>query len=168
MIVENALVWLQDTAIATAIREGDTLFPWIECVHVLSITFVVGSIAAVDLRLIGVSSRDRPVSRLTAEILPWTWLAFAAAAASGGLMFASKAVQYGGNTAFQLKIALLVLAGVNMAIFHLVTFRRVGEWDAASGTPAAAKLAGAASLAIWIAIVTCGRVIGFTMVDLPS
>jgi hypothetical protein len=69
------LFWLQDTGIATAIREGDTLFPWIECVHVLAITFVVGSIAAVDLRLLGLASRDRRFSRLNAEIVPLTWAA---------------------------------------------------------------------------------------------
>ena len=61
--LQPLLHYLQDTPFATAIREGDTLFPWIECVHVLAITFVVGSIAAVDLRLLGLASRDRRFSR---------------------------------------------------------------------------------------------------------
>jgi hypothetical protein len=166
MTIESFLAWLQDTDIATAISEGETLFPWIECVHVLAITFVIGSISAVDLRLLGWSSMNRPVSRLTAEILPWTWAAFAAAAISGSLMFISKAVQYGSNLSFRLKLVLLVLAGLNMVLFHLVTARSLGRWDTAPRTPWAAKLSGGTSLLLWIAIVACGRVIGFTTVAL--
>ena len=55
--MESFLQALQDTSIATAIREGESLFPWIECVHVLALTLVIGSIAIVDLRLLGLASR---------------------------------------------------------------------------------------------------------------
>jgi len=160
-----ALQWLQTTGFATAIREGDTLFPWIECVHVLTITFVVGSIAAVDLRLLGLASRDRRFSRLNAEIVPLTWAAFAVALTSGFLLFSAKAVQYGANLSFELKMGLLLLAGLNMTVFQLLTFRGVAAWDAGPSTPPSAKLAGALSLTLWIAIVACGRTLGFTMTD---
>jgi|SRR5580658_926809 hypothetical protein len=161
-------IWLQNGAVPTAIREGETLFPWIESVHVLAITFVVGSIAAVDLRLLGLASRSRAVSRVAAEILPLTWIAFAAAAATGGLLFSSKAVQYAANLSFELKIGLLLLAGINMAVFQLVTFRSIGDWDGAATPPRAARLAGGLSLILWIAIVACGRTIGFTMVEIAD
>jgi len=162
------LHYLQDTPFATAIREGDTLFPWIECVHVLAITFVVGSIAAVDLRLLGLASRDRRFSRLNAEIVPLTWCAFAVALVSGFLLFSSKAVQYAANLSFDLKMLLLLLAGLNMAAFQLLTFRGVSAWDIGPATPLRAKLAGALSLTLWVGIVACGRTIGFTMTDLGS
>jgi len=160
------LQWLQNTGFATAIREGDTLFPWIECVHVLAITFVVGSIAAVDLRLLGLASRERRFSRLNAEIVPLTWAAFAVALTSGFLLFSAKAAQYGANLSFELKMVLLLLAGVNMTVFQVLTFRGVSAWDVGPATPPAAKLAGALSLTLWIGIVICGRTIGFTMTDL--
>jgi uncharacterized membrane protein len=162
------LQWLQDSRIATAIREGDTLFPWIECVHVLAISFVVGSIAAVDLRLLGLASRRQRFTEVNAAIVPLTWIAFAVAAVTGSLLFSSKAVGYAANTAFELKSLLLLLAGANMAFFHLVTFTGVSAWDVGPGTPPAAKFAGAASLLLWIGVVACGRVIGFTMTALPQ
>jgi len=168
MILQPLLQWLHDTGVATAIREGDTLFPWIECAHVLAITFVVGSIAAVDLRLLGLASRGRRVSSLNAEVVPLTWFAFVVAVVSGGLLFSAKASQYAANAAFDFKMVLLVLAGVNMGVFQLLTFRSVGAWDDAASTPLPAKLAGGISLCIWIAIVVCGRVIGFTMTDMPG
>ena len=160
--------WLQDGSVATAIREGETLFPWIECVHVLAITFVVGSIAAVDLRLLGLASRGRPFSQVNGEIVPLTWIAFVIAAVTGGLLFSSKAVQYAANLSFQLKMALLLLAGINMAVFQLVTFREIDAWDAALPPPVRARLAGALSLLLWIAIVACGRVIGFTVTEFAN
>jgi hypothetical protein len=168
MTVDAVLAWLQDTSIATAIREGESLFPWIECAHVLAVTFVVGSIAAVDLRLLGLASRDRAFSRLNAEIVPLTWIAFAVAVISGGLLFSAKAIQYAGNLSFQLKIALLLAAGLNMAFFHLVTFRNIGSWDVKAPPPLAARLAGGLSLVLWIAVIACGRTIGFTVVEIAN
>ena len=168
MALDTFLRWLQDTSIATAIREGDTLFPWIECIHVLAITFVVGSIAAVDLRLLGLVSRERRFSRVNSEIVPLTWVAFAIAVVSGTLLFSAKATQYAANPAFELKMVFLIVAGLNMTVFQLVTFRGVSAWDAGPTSPVGAKLAGAISLCIWIAVVACGRTIGFTMTDMPS
>ena len=58
---------------------------------------------------------------------------------------------------------LLLLAGLNMLVFQLVTFRTVGTWDAAVRTPPGARFAGAASLACWLGVVAFGRWIGFTI-----
>lgn len=153
--------WLEGRDYSSAIRTSDWLFPTIETLHVLTLTLVVGSIAMVDLRLIGVASRERPVRQLTADVLPWTWISFVLAAISGFLMFSSSATKYLDDGPFRVKLALLVLAGVNMAVFHCLTYRRVQEWDRAV-PPMAAKLAGGISLLLWIGIVFCGRWVGFT------
>ncbi|GAC1452459.1 MAG: hypothetical protein PVS2B3_05900 [Steroidobacteraceae bacterium] len=154
---------LQSWSIATAIREGESLFPWIECVHVLALTLVIGSIAVVDLRLIGLTSRDRSVAQTTAAVLPVTWSAFTCAAITGGLLFASNATTYGHNGYFQIKMALIGLAGVNMGIFHLFLSRGAETWQTPAATPLRARVVGAVSLCLWIAIVACGRWIGFTI-----
>jgi len=154
---------LYDTGLATAIRESGTLFPTIESIHVLAITLVVGSIGVVDLRLLGVASRRRAVTRLTGEILPITWTCFAIAAITGALLFSSNAVKYTHNTWFLAKMALLGVAGINMIIFHFITSRDIERWDESPNVPAGVRLAGALSLTLWIAIIVCGRWIGFTM-----
>jgi hypothetical protein len=154
--------WLEDTAITTAIRENDILFPWIETIHVLAIVLVVGSISIVDLRLLGWASRDRQVNQLLREVLPLTWGAFAVAAIAGGLLFSSKAVDYAHNFFFQGKMILLALAGVNMAVFHAFGGRDIARWSKAE-TPVTAKIAAGTSLMLWIAVVAFGRWIGFSM-----
>jgi hypothetical protein len=152
---------LQDASFPTDIRESDWLFPSIETVHVLALVLVVGSILMVDLRLLGIANRARSVRSIMAERLPLTWSAFAVAAVAGSLLFSSKAVTYYDDWPFRLKMICLALAGLNMAWFHAFTFRRVAEWDRAD-PPRAARIAGAASLILWITIVGAGRWVGFT------
>jgi len=162
-VFEQFLQSLQDTSIATAIREGESLFPWIECVHVLALTLVIGSIAIVDLRLVGLTSRDRGVAQTTASVLPVTWTAFVFAAVTGGLLFSSNATTYGHNLYFQVKIALIAVAGANMAVYHLFLNGGADSWHTAALTPMRARLVGGVSLCLWIAIAAFGRWIGFTI-----
>jgi hypothetical protein len=163
MELDRALEWLQATVVAKAIRENEILFPWIESVHVFAIVMVVGTIFIVDLRLLGVASLDRAVSRLMHDVLPYTWGAFVIAAITGSLLFSSNAKSYAHNFFFQGKLVLLALAGLNMAVFHLAGIGDVGRWGATRQTPLAAKAAGAMSMAVWVAVVAFGRWIGFTL-----
>lgn len=160
---DSLLQTLEDTAFATAIREGDGWFPWIESVHVLALVLVIGSIAVVDLRLLGWSSRERSVAQTTAGTLPITWCAFAVAAASGALLFSSNATRYAHNLFFQVKMLLIVAAGCNMLAFHWLSGRGASAWNTPQATPLRGRIAGALSLGLWIAVVACGRWIGFTL-----
>ncbi len=163
MAFDQWLRWLQATPFATVIAENDNLFPFIESVHVLAIAIVIGTIAIIDLRLLGLASRDRAVGRLIGEVLPCTWIAFGVAATAGSLMFASNATTYAYNFYFQGKMVLMGLAGLNMVVFHFISGRDVARWGAAACTPLGAKAAGAVSLALWIGVVAFGRKVGFTL-----
>ncbi len=159
---------LEATSVATTIRENESLFPWVESLHVLAITLVIGSIAIVDLRLIGLASLDRAVSRLASDVLRCTWAAFAVAATTGALLFSSNAFTYAHNSFFQAKLVFLALAGINMSIFHLFLSRGIERWGASPhATPLPAKMAGAVSLVLWIGVVAFGRWTGFTMHQSP-
>jgi hypothetical protein len=97
-------------------------------------------------------------------VIPYTWGAFAVAALTGSLLFSSDAVHYAHNRLFEGKLVLLALAGLNVAVFHLIGVRDIERWDAGTGhTPVAAKAAAAISLTLWIGVVAFGRGIGFTM-----
>ena len=101
-------------------------------------------------------------TRVANEALRLTWWGFGISAVTGALLFAVNAVTYYGNTAFRLKMVLLLLAGANMALFHRYTVATVGAWDAAATPPRAARLAGLSSLVLWTAIILLARWIGFT------
>lgn len=161
MGLEEALTRLQNLGFPTQIRESDWLFPTIETVHVFALVLVVGSIMTVDLRLLGLANKERAYSQVASEMLPWTWAAFGIAALAGMLMFSSKALTYYGNIPFRLKMICLLLAGINMAMFHWLGTRHLDAWDRGR-PPRAARLAGGASLLLWTTIVAAGRWVGFT------
>jgi hypothetical protein len=161
MTVPAMMTWLEHRPFAIAIAESTWVFPIVETIHVLALTVVVGSVAMMDLRLLGVGSRERAASEVIASSLPWAWSAFAVAFIAGSLLFSSKAATYYANLPFRIKMVCLALAAVNMLVFHFFTARGMASWD--RGTPPrAARLAAAFSLTLWIVIVATGRWIGFT------
>jgi hypothetical protein len=162
MTLADAINWLQATPISVTIRESDWVFPTIESLHVIAFVLVVGSIAVVDLRLIGVASGDRPAHDLITELLPITWIAFAVAVIAGALLFIGKPVTYTKNVFFLCKMALILLAGLNMGVFHLFVQKHLINQKPGEPPVLAARASGLASLALWIAVVACGRWIGFS------
>lgn len=159
----DLIAYFEDSALADNIRENDVLFPLIESVHVLSICLVVGSILVVDLRLLGLASIQRPLSRVTGGILPLTWSAFAIAVTSGLLLFISNAAKYLDNGYFVAKLVLICVAGLNMALFHAISAKDLPRWENEATLPLRAQVAGGLSILLWVSVVTCGRWIGFTM-----
>lgn len=162
-MIHEYLEALGNSQIGVFMAENPSAFPWVETFHVMAITTVIGVIAIVDLRLIGVASTSYPVSRLTKSLLPLTWIAFACAVVTGLLLFSSQPLTYYDNFAFRMKMVLLVAAGFNMVVFHLLTMRGIALWDRDAPVPVAAKVAGILSILIWILIVIFGRWVGFTM-----
>jgi uncharacterized protein DUF6644 len=161
--VPALLTWLESTSLAISIAESTVAFPIIEIVHVVAITLVFGTIAIVDFRLLGLGSNNRAVTELCRDVLPWTWSAFVVAAITGTLMFIHHATEYFSNTAFRAKMLLMLLAGINMVVFELITFRGVAKWDHGVPVVPAGKLAGAISLVCWLGVVGFARWIGFTV-----
>jgi hypothetical protein len=148
--------WLQALPISEHI--GFTWwFPLLESIHVLAIGLVVGTILMVDLRLLGLAALRYPASRVTRELVPWTWLGFVVAFITGFGLFMVGATRYVENPAFQIKFMLLTLAAFNMAWFQFRTMRTISSWDDANVPPTTAKLAGATSLLLWIGVLLAGR-----------
>jgi hypothetical protein len=153
---------IQASAPAEWMRTSVRAMPIVESIHVLAAATVFGTIFIVDLRLLGLMDRRVRVTQLSQEMLRITWAAFCVAVIAGVLMFAANAHTYFINTAFRLKMLALLGAGANMAVFHGFTFKTVGAWDKEVPAPLGARLAGAASILIWVAVIVLARWIGFT------
>ena len=162
MTIAEFLASLQASGLANRIRESLYLFPLIESTHVIGLTMVFGTIAIIDFRLLGIASTRRPFTRIASDILKWTWAAFALTVTTGLLMFITNAGIYYNNFYFRTKMALLLLAGINVLMFELTAGRSVQRWDKDEAAPLAGKTMAALSLVLWIAIIFMGRWIGFT------
>jgi hypothetical protein len=158
------LDWLRGTALSVSLREIDTLFALVESLHVLAITLVFGSITIVDLRLMGLASRERSVDQISAAVLPVTWVAFGFAVLTGVLLFISNPPGYFHNDFFFRKMVLILMAGINMTIFHVVLNPGINRDAKARRVPRSDLIVGALSMTLWVAVIACGRWIGFTMI----
>jgi hypothetical protein len=161
--VTTFLEWLQASSLAVFIHQTKWAFTAIEVAHIFAVSLVIATIGIVDLRLLGLASTQRPFTELARQVLPATWVAFGVAAVAGSLLFISQATGYFMNSVFWVKISLMILAGINMLVFELITARGVQEWDVKRTPPLAARLAGGVSLTCWILVVAFGRWTGFTM-----
>ena len=155
--------WLQASSLAVSIHQTKWVFTTIEVIHVIAISLVIGTIATVDLRLLGLASTRRSFTELARPILRWTWAAFALAAVTGSLLFISQAADYFATTTFKIKLFIMFLAAVNMLIFEFITVRGVQEWDRNPTPPLSARLAGGISLTCWVLVFVFGRWTGFTV-----
>ena len=115
----------RQTGLAVQIRDSLFAFPLLEAAHVIGLALVFGTIAIVDLRLLGVASTHRSFQRLASDTLKWTWAAFVVTAVTGALMFITNAPVYFHNAYFRAKVALLVLAAINALVFELTARRTV-------------------------------------------
>ena len=162
MSIPGLIQAIQASAPADWMRTSVKAMPIVESLHVLAAATVFGTVFIVDLRLLGWLDTKRPVTRIAHEMLRITWVAFCVSVIAGLLMFAANAHTYYGNTAFRLKMLALIAAGVNMTIFHAITYRGVNRWDIGGPAPLAARLAGATSIVLWVAVICLARWIGFT------
>jgi hypothetical protein len=151
--------WLEDSDLSTVIREST--FPYIEGTHVLALALSVGTILWFDLRLAGVLFRNRPVSQVFNQLRPFFFTGFPIMFISGGLLFVAHATQCYESTYFRVKLLLILLAGLNVLIFHSTIDRRREQWDKTPFPPMQARVAGVLSLVFWVSIIAAGRLFAY-------
>ncbi len=149
--------WLQDTNISTSIRESTYTFPIIIAIHVMGTATAVGTILALDLRLLGWGMRRFPVSVIFNELRPWSILGFGVQTISGLMLFWSEPLKCYKATSFWIKIIAMLLAFLNAFIFDRTVYPKVAPWDNSIITPARAQFAAYASLVLWSVVVFTGR-----------
>jgi len=161
LTILSACEWLQSLPWTSGIKESTWQFPVIESIHSLALAVMLWPAAILDLRLLGLVMRRRPVSEVASQFLPWIWTGFTVMILSGALLFASEAVKCYKSPFFRVKVMLLVVAGLNALIFHKTVFQGVEAWDQDAATPWRARLAGGCSLLIWVGVVAMGRALAY-------
>jgi hypothetical protein len=130
------------------------LFPFIQATHLVGLAMLVGTIAILDIRLLGVALRRYTLADLAAGLARWTIVGLAVVAVTGPLMFWSDMPRYLRNPAFVVKMVLLALTLAG----HFTIHRRVVS--SSSVFPSwQQKAAAALSLALWSSVLMAGRAI---------
>jgi hypothetical protein len=136
------------------LNNNEWAFPVAECVHILGFALSLGTVALVDLRLLGLGMRNQSSAQLVKDTTPWTLIGLAIMLISGPVIFSSDPVLYLNNDAFQVKMICLLLA----IVFNYTIHFKVATSDV---PPIVRKLVGAISLALWVSVVAGGIFIAF-------
>jgi len=160
----GALGALEASGLGQAMRQWLWLYPSVETVHIVGIGLLFGSIAVLDLRLLGLS-RTISVRTLAKHVLPWTAASFLLIVPSGLMMFTAHATECIDSPVFVLKMCLIMAAGLNAALFHTMVSRTADVWDAEDmrklPPPPSARVSAALSLALWVGVIACGRLLAY-------
>lgn len=134
-------------------------WPVVESLHFLGLSLLIGGVGVFDLRMLGLG-RAIPMGALH-RFVPWGVGGYALNVCTGLLFVTSAPDQYVYNPAFQVKLALMLIAGLNVLFFYRFVFGRVRAAAPGAEAPRAAKVAAAISLTCWIGVIVCGRLITY-------
>jgi hypothetical protein len=157
--------WLADSSWSVSLHESQYAYSIVESVHVWAMGIFFGSVVMFDLRLLGWIMPRVPASEVVRRLLPVTIAAFVVMVISGTLLFFAIPLRSYQNIFFRGKMLLLLLAGLNVWLFHARVFPNVAAWDADGVPPRSARIAGAISLVVWVSIVFSGRMIAYNWFD---
>lgn len=156
----DAAAWVASTALSGLMRSNLWLYPIVEIVHILGFVVLVGGVALFDLRVLGFA-RTLPVKSLGRHLLPWSIASLGLVVPAGLMMFSADPQGLLDNQVFLLKLTLIALAGLNALLFHVGVYRNVAAWDVATPAPALARFQAMLSLLLWVAIISCGRLLAY-------
>ena len=160
MSLRSWFEWMDAFPSSIAMRESLYAFPVLLTLHLISLAMFAGLVVMMDLRLLGVAYRGTPFSEVQRRLFPWQMVGMVVTSIAGLLLFYAQPMRYFGKVLYWIKMALIVLAGVNALLFHFTTYRSIAKWDTA-GPPLGAKVAGVLSLAMWAGIVSFGRLTAY-------
>jgi len=160
--LDHFCTWLDQTALSQAIQSAAWVVPTVQTIHILCVAVVATSALMIGLRLIGVFAVDQTLKRVAARFLPFVWWPLLVLLATGAIMIIGEPARSLKNSAFQLKMGLLVAAIVITGILQ-----RLLKNDEASGDPATqprrtAQLIAIVSLLLWCGIIFAGRWIAYS------
>lgn len=141
---------------STLIRDAGFVIPAVQSLHILGIAMLFGSALICDLKVLGVWPMPEPMAVVHRRFFPWMKGAFVAILLSGLINALGEPVRVFGNWLFWLKMALLLLAVALTAVLGRAMKRTQGP-----ALPPANRVIAAISIAVWVAIIICGRWIAY-------
>ena len=157
--MEPIIDWLQQTALSQALMDSAWAWPLLEILHFMGLSLLLGSLIIFDLCLVGIFPALPPASL---RRLPLLMIAgFVINLSSGALFFVGDPGRYAINIGFQLKMLLVILAGIN-AFWFMYRFRgALDGWQSVADVPVSARVLAMISLLVWFGVLLLGRLIPY-------
>jgi hypothetical protein len=161
-VLNSALELLQASIVGQTVRSAGYLYAVLETFHVLGIGLLIGSIFAIDLRLLGVGRKAVSVTSAMRHLLPVSYVGFITAFITGVALLSAQATMIAASGAAPWKFWLLVAAGANALAFHFGAGRGMAQWGEASMPPFFARFAALLSISAWTGVTFAGQMLPYT------
>ena len=158
-------VWLDSTQWSTQLHESFYVYNWTETAHVLTLICSLGMLFMIDLRMLGYAFTNVPASRISDRLFVPMLVGFGIMTITGVMLFYAIPVRSAQSLWLRIKFVLLIAAAINAFLFHRRMQESVASWDNDARAPAGIRRGAALSLAFWVAIVICGRLIAYDWFD---
>lgn len=142
------VVWFTNSLLAS-------ILIWLS--HYLSLFLTIGSMAVLNLRVLGIAGRKQTMTQIANVYSKWMWIGLAVLFVSGTMMAAGDSELFCTNNVFGIKLGLIVLAAISGVIIQ----RNVRRWDQTPAVPMAAKTLALVSLILWVGTILAA-------VDIPA
>ena len=150
---------LENSAISFFIRDSTWLYPLANLAHIYGLALVLGSIVALDLRLLGAGRRVVTAEALARFLTPVMVVGLALSITSGLILFTADASAIAVNPVFRIKMILLILGLANAWAFRRLWTQALPGWDVRA--PLGGRVQAAGSMVIWLSLATAGRLIAY-------
>lgn len=160
-MVEQALVFVENLAFVSALRNSTLAYPLVNAGHIFGIALLIGAILPLDMRLLGLW-RHYPVMMFVDVLRATSALGLGLAVVCGALLFATAAVNYAGSTLFRVKMAIVFLGVLNALMLGQVLKRReIQNLPMGARMPLPVRAAALLSVVVWVSALILGRLLGY-------
>lgn len=155
--------WIANTELNHTFQENAAwLVPTSQSIHIISVCVLFTSAILISMRILGVTSIGRTVSQLTDTLVPWMWGALGVLLLTGTIQTIAEPVRQFVTPVFWAKMIMIVVVMTITAVFTGKVRANAAAWDAAASRPPGARQFAIVSALLWVAIIVCGRFIGYT------
>jgi len=154
--------WLAATPLSMAFQNALWLVPTSQSIHILALAVVFASALMINARLLGFGAGGRSVSQLAATLVPWMWRALAVLLVTGTVQTITEPMRQFVAPVFWAKMVMIVVAVSWTAWFARAVRSNAARWDSGATRPGSARTFAIVTTFLWLAIIVCGRFIGYT------
>ena len=142
--------WCEGTPWGTLVRTSLWAYPFTQLIHFTGLSIWIGTILALDLRLLGLGKTRGTAAELSEDLFAWNWIGFCIVISGGYLLFSSTATAFIANVAFRWKLGVFVPLAI---LWHIVVQQKAKSWGRTTDTPAIAKISGFGEMALWFGVI---------------
>jgi hypothetical protein len=150
----DLLAAIEQSVFAKLLKASFYIYPTVSALHIAAIGTLFATVWLMDLRVAGAFAK-LPEEGFVDAMRKVALGAFAISVLSGLVLFSVRATEYAAMPIFLAKMALIVLAGINLGLFVLASG---GPWRRARHLR---RLFAGVSATIWTVVVLVGRFVGF-------